>query len=204
MTCKEALILISGRIDNINTEREEQELFQHLENCPHCQAVMEAFRKTDADIAALKQEAPAGLSAKVMAAIKAESPGKTAKHRGWPTLAAAAVLALVIGLAAEKLPFGENVSQDVPQMARVMSMPAEAVYAPVDPQTLADERQACIVLLHAPLTELESFTQETLEDGSVLYRLPSADFAAELAQAYGLELYGSGDTEPAYALLLVT
>lgn len=202
MTCKEAIERISGSIDKENTKQEEQELLQHLENCPHCQAVMEAFRKTDEAVAALEQEAPAGLSARVMAAIQAEAPEKTVKHRGWPILAAAAALALIIGLKAGDLPFAENVSQDTPQMARVMSMPADAAYTTPDPQILAQERQACVVLLHEPLAELEDFDREILEDGSVLYQLPSADFAVELSHSYGLDLYGSVSTEKAYALLI--
>ena len=202
MTCKEAIERISGSIDRENTEQEDRELFQHLKNCPHCQAIMAAFRKTDEDIAALAQEAPVGLSAKVMDAIKAESPRKTAKHRSWPIWATAAALALVIGLKAGDLPLMENKVQDVPQTAPVMSMPAENAYAAPDPQILAEERQACVVLLHEPLTELEDFDREVLEDGSVLYLLPSADLAAELIQSYGLERYGSDSAEKAYALLI--
>lgn len=202
MTCKEALVLISGNLDNVNSEQENQNLFQHLKHCPHCRAILTDFRSADIAITALKQEAPAELSAKVMDAIKAKSPKKTKRHRGWPILAAAAALALIIGLKAGDLAFTENTAQDAPQMARVMSMPAEAAYTVVDPQFLAEKRQAIIVLLQEPLPELEDLDREMLEDGSVLYLLPSADFAAELSQHYGLELYGFDNAEKGYALLM--
>ena len=76
--------------------------------------------------------------------------------------------------------------------------------AAVDPQALAEERQADVAVTHEILPEMEVCSLETLEDGSLLYQLETADGAVQLSRTYGVELYqpaGGSASEVSYALL---
>ena len=80
-----------------------------------------------------------------------------------------------------------------------------AVYSSaIDPQQLADERQADVAVTYELLPEMEVCTCETLGSGAVLYLLETADGAVNLSRIYGVELYQatihSGSCS--YALLL--
>lgn len=214
MTCEEALVLISGHLDNENTTEEEMQLHAHLEHCAQCRQVLEAFREIDTDIADLTEEVPAGLREDVMAAIRREAaPKKKKKQIRWAPVAAAAALVLVIGASAMHMPsFRAEQETAAPMMAR--SMPAEAALmdtsveaaaaAEIDLQELADDLQADVAVTFELLPELEVCPCETLDSGFLLYRLESADAAVELSRRYGIELYQPavyGDAA-AYVLLL--
>lgn len=207
MTCHEALILISGQIDGENTLEENRQLQAHLETCSQCRSVLKAFVDQDRGVAALVQEPPKDLCAKVMDAIAAEKQEKNRKHRLWPVLAAAAAVALVIGLGAGSLPAFEP--QHTPMTARMIQEPETEVVVNelteiLNPQLLAEERQAQIVVTYDLLPEMETCPWENLPDGSLLYCLPAADSAMELSLTYGLELYEAANAEAgvSYVLLL--
>lgn len=117
MKCEDALLLISGHIDGENTPQEAQLLQEHLADCEACRAVLEAWTEVDMGIASLTEEAPADLCEKVMASIGA--PKK--KQRWLPVLAAAAAVALVIGLGSGHMPAMQQ-EEAVPMVARTMDV----------------------------------------------------------------------------------
>ena len=96
MTCEEALLLISGQLDGVNTAEETAQLRRHLDTCPECRRVMETLEELDSDIAALSVEPPADLKDRVMDAIRAEAKPRR-KHR-WVPVAMAAALVLAVGV----------------------------------------------------------------------------------------------------------
>lgn len=222
MTCDEALELISGHIDQENTPEEEALLQAHLQTCAQCREVLQAFIDMEGGISCL-EEPPADLRERVMEAIHAEAPAPKKKHaKRWGSLAIAAALVAVIGISTIGLPEkqAQQSAEAVPMMARVMPEPTafaaeeaalelettdSAVYSSViDPQQLADERQADVAVTYELLPEMEVCTCETLESGAVLYLLETADGAVNLSRIYGVELYQAAihSGSCSYALLL--
>lgn len=229
MTCEDALILISGHLDQENTPEEEAQLQSHLAQCAQCRELLETFREIDSGVADLEEEVPAGLRQDVMAAIRKEAaPRKHVKRKSRMGLAVAAALLLVVGAASLQLPGVHTQETASPMMARSMpaeeiadysvaSAPAEytlmedaaavesdMVFVEISPQALADARQADVAVTYELLPEMEVCQCETLENGALLYDLEQADGAASLSRLYGVELYqpavnGGGSS---YALLL--
>ena len=230
MTCEEALLLISGHIDNENTPEEEAQLHTHLEACPECRNVLLAFLEVDAGIADLQEEVPADLRETVMQAIRQEAPVKKKRSfRKWSGIAVAAALALVIGISV--LPrFDAGIETTAaPMMARSMpepsedvmtysvkSVPAEAfgdmvaqadvasAVVEVSPQALANERRADLAVNREMLPEMEVCSCETVE-GGLLYCMETREGAVNLSRMYGVELYQPeeyGDKEVSYVLLI--
>ncbi len=201
MKCEDALLLISGHIDGENTPQEEQLLQEHLADCEACRAVLQAYTEADMGIASLTEEAPADLCEKVMASIGA--PKK--KQRWLPVLAAAAAVALVIGLGSGHMPAMQQ-EEAVPMVARTMDVefaePAN-FFPEINGQILSDVRRAYVVEVSELLPEMENCPYEELEDGSLLYLLPSMEMAVELSETYDLELFFHQQAEKAYALLTV-
>ena len=200
MRCEDALLLISGHIDGENTQLEEQMLQEHLADCEACRAILQAWEEVDLGIASLTEEAPADLCQKVIASIGA--PKK--KQKWWPGLAAAAVVALVIGLGSGYLPAMQQ-EEAVPMVARSMDVEfAEPVdfFPETSGQVLSEVRRACVVETSELLLEMETCPYEELEDGSLLYLLPSVESALELSEKYGLEVFWHQQAEEAYALLM--
>ena len=218
MTCEEALLLISGHLDQENTWEEEAQLREHLEHCAECREVLCALEEVNDGILSLKEPAPADLCENVMAEIRKETAGRKTVRRRWFGLAAAAALVAVVGLGTlqQKMPAVQEAA--VPMAAR--SMPAEMECAAadpmetnlsaagavfVDPQLLAEERQADIAVSHELLPEMEVCSCETLEDGSLLYCLETADGAVRLSRVYGIALHqpaSGAASDVSYALLV--
>lgn len=206
MKCEDVLLLISGHMDGENTAEEERLLQEHLEKCEQCREVLRALTAQDFVLTSLEEEPPSGFCDRVMEAVKAEQ--KTKRNRKWwPMLAAAAAVALIIGLGAEHLPAYESRTEAVPMIAR--SLPEEPVayaqcdfFEEVSGQIISEVRRANVVETTELLPEMESCPCETMEDGSSLYLLPTAERAAELSEAYGLPLFVHPDAEEAYALLI--
>lgn len=199
MKCEDALLLISGHIDGENSLEEEQLLQTHLADCEACRGVLQAWKETDQGIASLEEDAPADLCEKVMASIGA--PKK--KQRWWPVLAAAAAVALVLGLGSGYVPAVQE-GAAMPMTARTASVEfAETAdfFPEINGQILSDVRRAYVVEVSELLPEIEKCPYEELEDGSLLYLLPSIEMAVELSETYGLELFIHQQAEEAYALL---
>ena len=206
MKCEDALMLISGHIDGENTPEEDCLMQAHLESCGQCRQILQAYLEQDDGIAALTAEPPADLCGKVMEAIAGEKTPKK-KQKFWPVLAAAAAVALVIGLGTGYLPAVESQPEAVPLAAR--SMPEEAVepaacdfFEEINGQIISEVRRAYVVETDRLLPELENCSIEELEDGSLLYLLPSAETALELSEKYDLKVFWHQQAEEAYALLL--
>lgn len=90
---------IGAYLDGETTGEEARKIREHLEACGECRALLEDFRRMGSALKELEEEAPAGLTAGVMARVRADAPMKTRRRwvryiRTWG--AAAAVLALVL------------------------------------------------------------------------------------------------------------
>ena len=229
MTCEEALLLISGHIDNENTPEEEAQLQLHLAQCDQCRQVLQAFLEIDSGIAALEAEPPAMLHERIMEAVRAEAPVKKRKQSfRWAGLAVAAALVVVIGMASMPQFQKKEADMAAPMLARSMpetteqvaaysaQMPDETQNVAADvmqdavsaaehtPQSIADARQADVAVTTELLPEMEICPCETLESGALLYQLQNTDDAVNLSRIYGVELFQptSGVAEASYALLL--
>lgn len=205
MSCEEALVLISGHLDHENTAEEEAQLQRHLEVCPACRSLLDTLREMENGFPTM-EEVPDGLCDRVMDAIRAEAPVKK-KRRVWPVLAAAAAVALVIGVTGLPTPVQEQpaeVALVADYAADDMVMYSARSVSFVLPQAVAEERHADVVVTSELLPEMEVCPCETLEDGSLLYHLPEADDAAELSRIYGMELCqpATHTEEGSYALLV--
>lgn len=205
MKCEDALILISGHLDNINTEEEEKELQAHLCVCESCRDTMQMFRDNDSALLALTEKAPQDLCSNVMKQIRKEKTKKS--RRPWFGLAIAAALMVVIGVsslmqkpAAEASDEPQTISTTTAQpQARAMSLVNGEALA----RQIADERGAEVVLIHELYYEVETFDCESLEQGAVLYILPDHDAAIFLSETYGCVIYEPEErAQMSYALLV--
>jgi len=190
--CEEALLLISGHMDNENTESEEARLQEHLQGCESCRQVLESFQMADLGLLSLTEEAPQNLSDRVMEAIRSQAkPGK--RHNPWiSVMASAAAVALVVGLGWFALP---KPAADDPADPVVVSHYAKDIQVQnlraysSDVEAVSQEIGAPVVVLDAFVEELEGLPFELFSDGSRLYTLQTASAAQELSQRYGCALY---------------
>jgi len=210
-------------LDGTNTDPETMQLREHLENCEACRALKETLQMNDFDLQALNEPAPEGLCEAVMQSVCAEAGGKRPR-RQWGNLAIAAGLMLVIGIGAMTLPKNNNLAENAaPIEARHAAAPIEyaveeePAYDPemgffcydqtvtVDPQELAEERGAVVVVTHEMLPEMEVCACEVLENGSLLYHLETADAAVQLSRIYGVDLFQPSEiTQSAISYALLT
>lgn len=214
MTCEEALLFISGHLDHANTWEEEAQLREHLKHCPECRNVLSTLEEVDHGILSLKEPAPADLCDDVMAAIRKETAGRKNVRRRWSGLAVAAALVAVVGLGALQQNDASVQEAAVPMAARSMPVEMECAAADpmetdmivwMDPQLLAEERQADIAVTHELLPEMEVCSCETLEDGSLLYCMDTSDGAVCLSRIYGIALYqpdAGASSDVSYVLLV--
>lgn len=101
MNCDEYLPLISGHIDDANSEIEERRLQEHLKTCAACRALLSQMEESDALLRASAATPPADLSARIMAQVRSKKqPAFSRKQRWIPIaasgLAAAALLSFVV------------------------------------------------------------------------------------------------------------
>lgn len=100
MTCEEYLILLSGHVDGMNTEAEEQQLQAHLAQCAACRARLEAYTAVDTALAQEDALPPDWLSARIRKSLSAAPEAERRKKRHPSALlaglTAAACLALVL------------------------------------------------------------------------------------------------------------
>ncbi len=212
MKCEDALLLISGHMDQENTPEEEAQLLEHLQQCSECRNVLRAFTELDGGLVALEEEPPSGLRENVMAAIRAESAVSKKKNRRWAGLAVAAAMAIVIGVGVAAMPQLHHDPADAPMAVRSVPMAAEevsvysadALSVETSPQDIAEARQAAVAVTYELLPEMEVCTCETLESGALLYCLENAESAELLSLQYDLELFQpeKAADDVSYALLL--
>ena len=65
MKCENAVVLLSGHLDGMNTEQQELQLQKHLCGCASCRRVLSSYENTDRAIASKQFTAPAGLSGEI-------------------------------------------------------------------------------------------------------------------------------------------
>ncbi len=207
MKCEDALLLISGHIDQENTPEEEAQLLQHLQQCPECRNILRAFEEMNSSLVALNEEPPKDLRQNVMNVIRAENTSPKKQRRRWIGLAVAAALAIVIGAAAVPKFTPAPTEADAPMVARAVPMAAEVLSADsieVSPQEIADAKNAAVAVTYELYPELEVCECEMLENGALLYCLDHAEAAEALSELYDLELFlpEQALADVSYALLL--
>ncbi len=139
MDCTEALTLLSGRVDGENTAEEERALQAHLDVCPNCRAILEAYQNIDKGVLELTEEPPEALARGVMEAVR--RPVKRRRfYYGGGTLAAAAVIALLLS-GAHQTPTDSAPARpvaDLEESASIKARGAEARFAPADEPVLVE------------------------------------------------------------------
>ncbi len=108
MTCENAILLMSARLDGQNTAEEEALLSAHLDRCEDCRRLMAAYTEIETNTAALEAPVPEGLKRGVMYRIDKEANPRKYKKRfpyaGTLVGAAAAVLVLLVGVGVIPMP----------------------------------------------------------------------------------------------------
>lgn len=206
MHCEEALLLMSGYLDNENTQEEQAQLLEHLEHCETCRQVLENFRLADEGLLSMTQELPDGLHDRIMDAVRADAAPKKKKSPWLGILASAAAVALAVGLYGA---VDRGVTEDAaaPMVARTTDHTASA-YSMLDlsleGKTVCEEFGAPVVVLHEAVQELEGLAFETLSDGSLLYTLKELRDAEHLGAIYYATVYVPEQTtsEVSYALII--
>ncbi len=179
MDCSEALTLLSGRLDGENTEEEERALQNHLDVCPDCRAILEAYQAIDKGVLALADEPPEALARGVMEAVR--RPVKKRRfYFGGGTLAAAALIALILfgpfsrrDATNSAPPPSESPASYREDSAPMRSRSVEAQFVPADEPALVeitDRADAPVVERVALLSSLPSVTV----DGSPEYAVDAA------------------------------
>ena len=211
MKCEEALLMISGHLDQMNTPEEEAALQAHLSSCEACRAVLRAYEEVDNDLTSMQEKAPADLCGKVMAQIKKENRKK--RFRPWVGIAVAAALTLVIGVGAvmeefDVIDFVEDELEAAPQTVSMVETKSvgRSLPAPNGEEValqLAQDRNSNVVLVHELYSEIETYDCETLDEGYLLYILPDYDAALFLSETYGCVIYEPEErAQMSYALLV--
>lgn len=164
MTCENALILLSGHLDGVNTQEEETELFAHLQSCAGCRDLLAAFEAADAGIQALEAEPPAGLSERILAAVRQE-PRRQKRVRPWlAPVATAAVLALVCWAGIRTLPMlgSQTANTALTQTARADMTAADTAVA----ETTEEENCSADAALPEAYTEADTSSYSSEMDAA--------------------------------------
>lgn len=91
--CREIQELISALIDGKVSEKEKTEIYAHVEKCPECKAMLEAFTAVSESLGEL-EDVPAGLHENIMRRVKSEGIKKKSPWK--KIIPLAACFALVI------------------------------------------------------------------------------------------------------------
>lgn len=111
MTCEQAMVLMSARLDGAIDREQSDALQAHLDGCPACRQLAETLNGLDRRVANLGEPAPEGLKKGVLYRIdqatgKAKKPTRRWFGPGTALGAAAAVLVLLVGL--KVFPLGQT------------------------------------------------------------------------------------------------
>ncbi len=182
MTCEKALELISGHIDGENTPAQEQALQTHLQQCPACRQLLDAWSAIDKNTAGLAQAAPEGLKKGVMYRIGQEAGTIPVKKRRWigPGTGfglVAAVLVLLVGL--DVIPLRSRMKADEAAPAQAaMELPA-----PQETEAAMEAAGARAPMYDRSEAEAEFAPEDTGDDFEVLEGILAEEgesiFAAE-------------------------
>ena len=133
MNCEQMTLLMSAWLDGELSEREEQQMKEHLEQCPACRELMEQLQALHTSFSDLEEiPAPEGFADSVMERIAKESKPKVVPLFKCPQIRAltamAACVALFVGFGSMKMGSSKETAA-----APAAPMPESAVMAPVAP-----------------------------------------------------------------------
>lgn len=214
-SCEYYQELISRMVDEELSAEEQAVLAPHLEHCPDCAALYQAFQRISGVIAEGLEEPPEALSENVMAALWREQiKNKNRKTMRWKgPLATAACLAVVIA-AAWLMPNMFRAGSAAPAEAPAASdqaAPQDREYALPVEGTDSGSAKAAVTGAAPEEADLETAPAEAAETFSVdeeaaaePEEAPSAQvYAAASDRAYGGEYIGlEGDRAASFADLL--
>lgn len=181
-SCEHYQELISRLVDDELSAEEQAVLVSHLEHCPDCAALYQAFQSISGVIAEDLEEPPEALSENVMAELRREAiKTKNRKKRRWKgPLATAACLAVVIAAA-----------WLIPNMFR--ANPA----APSEAPALASDQAAPQTRGYGLENGDDSASAEVAVTGAAPETAEAEEAPAEAAEAYSIEEGAAEEPEEA-------
>ena len=96
MQCEPYLPLLSGHIDQTNTDEEEALLQAHLAQCAHCRELLKQMEQADALLADIPSVPPDDLAQRIMRQIRAEAKKRHHTGRIFGILAAGVAAAAML------------------------------------------------------------------------------------------------------------
>ena len=189
MTCEEALILISGHLDQTNSPQEEAQLQLHLKTCPSCRSLFQEMTLDDQNLRAMEAQPPAHFCEDVMAAIRMEKAAPKKKRRIWPVAATAAAAALLLAIGVKSLPGfqAETADTAAAESMAVTTMETSTEMAVYDGSS-TENRKAEEAILQEETEEVEA------DPDTVLAAEPAEESTLADASAEA-EQYGTDDAE---------
>lgn len=210
-TCEKMQELISRLLDGDLDHEERAALEEHVQSCPECRAVYEAFSAVSASLRDDLEEPPESLRESVMAEIRREEIRKKNRSPWRAVLSAAAVAALVLGLrfatGSESL---RDASQTAPLAASVQMAKAdetmdngavtEAAGAPDEASgklRLNENAAAAVRAEEAPVEAALENSAVFDSDETALYSVAATESATETADSTVLTVDLSGTLDMA-------
>lgn len=203
MNCKDYILLMSGHIDGLNTQKEEKTLKAHLDSCPQCRKMLEDMKANDAILYSDPLTPPDSIRKNVMSAVRKDAKQKKNRIRNYivSIAAVAAVLCLVL-VASLRLPEKADAS-NTPAPASLeesylledheeADIPVVAGYDSEEAQSNAPEKRsaprgASEVYYHCVFVELPSMNDVPGD----LPALPLEDFYSQIPrEAQDFYYYG--------------
>lgn len=185
MNCEKAMELLSAKLDGELDASEEALLAEHLAQCPECRALEQELLSLDAALRTAEEEPPAELAENVMASVRRERIRRTNTRRVLIWAAAAAVLALFLGVSSVTLP---KTNTEIPNAVAMGSLFDDLFFTRADAQLakeLAEQTGAEVLTVKncIGLSELETFSCTEPKKGVKLYEL-DAGLASQLQKKY--------------------
>ena len=117
--------LLSARLDGPLTQEEARQLEDHLAACPRCRQYARELEETQSALRDWGAEPPPAVTEAILDAVRKEPRPAKRPRRAWMSLAAAAVLALVIWGAVQLPGLGESAESAAPDSAVMEQGPME-------------------------------------------------------------------------------
>ena len=186
MNCEQMTLLMSAWLDGELSEQEEQQMKEHLEQCPACRELMEQLQALHTSFSDLEEiPAPEGFADSVMERIAKESKPKVVPLFKRPQIRAltamAACVARCVGFGSLKMGGGAK-SEDA---AAPAPMPESAMAAPVAPPDFYRQEAAVTesVMEHSKTVDAPAEWVEPMEPVAPAAGEPAFDAAVEAPAA---------------------